>query len=392
MSTYRYYAEIDLDALDHNVREIRKYIGGGVKLCCVIKANAYGHGAIEVAQFLEEGRTDWFAVSSVDEALELRWAGIEKPILVLGTTFAAQYETAVRHHITLTIYTEDAARTLSDAAVRCGMRANIHIKLDTGMSRIGFEMSEASADAICRIAGLPNLKIEGLFTHFACADMRGREPTLRQLDQYLEMVRVLKRRGIEIPLKHCANSAGIMAYREAHMDMVRAGIMLYGLYPSEEISHDSVDLRPVMSLKSRVAYIKTVPAGTPVSYGGTYVTDRETVLATVPVGYADGYFRSLSGIGRVLIHGQEAPIRGRICMDQFMVDVTGIEDVCAGDAVVLVGRDGDHRLCAEEVADLAGSFNYELVCEVGRRVPRVYTVAGKKIKEVYYLYGAQGTV
>lgn len=387
MSIFRYYADIDLDALDNNVREIRRHISEKTMLCCVVKANAYGHGAVELAQFLEQGRTEWFAVSSVDEALELRWAGVNKPILVLGTTFAQQYEAAIRNHIALTIYTIESAENLSAAALRCGMCADVHIKLDTGMSRIGFDFSESSADTIFKISQMPNLYIQGLFTHFACADMEERQTTLQQLDMYLKMVEMLRERGVEIPIKHCANSAGIMEYPQAHMDMVRAGIILYGLYPSEDISHASVALKPVMSLKSHVAYIKTVPAGTAVSYGGTFVTDKETVLATVPVGYADGYFRSLSSKGKVLIRGEYAPICGRVCMDQFMVDVTGIVGVCEGDTVVLVGSDGERSLSAEEVANPAGSFNYELVCEVGRRVPRVYSAQGKKIKEVHYLPG-----
>lgn len=387
MSTFRYYADIDMDALAHNVGEIRRRIGKDIKLCCVIKANAYGHGAVEFAKFLEETYTDWFAVSSVDEGVELRSAGIKKPILVLGTTFECQYETALDNDITLTVYTMDSAARLNETAKKCGRLANVHIKLDTGMSRIGFGVCEKAADEICRIANFSNINVQGLFTHFACADMAGREVTSQQFEKYMHMVEMLSLRGVEIPLKHCANSAGIMEYGEFHMDMVRAGIILYGLYPSDEISHQSIDLKPVMSLKSHIAYIKTIPAGTAVSYGGTYVTDKETVLATIPVGYADGYFRSLSNKGCVLVHGKYAPIRGRVCMDQFMVDVTEIENVCEGDTVVLMGSDGGSILTAEMVSKPAGSFNYEFVCEVGRRVPRVYYAHGKKIKEVHYLPG-----
>ena len=389
MSTFRYYADIDFDALAHNVSEIRRRIGERTKLCSVIKANAYGHGAVEFAQFLENGYTDWFAVSSVDEGLELRNAGIKKPVLVLGTTFECQYKEAIKNDITLTVYTYDSAKRLSEAAVLCNKTANVHIKLDTGMGRIGFSVCEASADAIAAIAGLENIDVEGLFTHFACADMEDRETTNRQIKKYKKMVDMLLDRGIDIPLKHCANSAGIMEYSEVHMDMVRAGIILYGLYPSDEISHETIDLKPVMSLKSHIAYIKTIPAGTAVSYGGTYVTDKETVLATIPVGYADGYFRSLSNKGSVLIHGQYAPICGRVCMDQFMVDITDIPEVHEGDSVVIMGRDGDQMLSAEEISSLAGSFNYELVCEVSRRVPRVYYEHGRRIKEVHYLSGVR---
>jgi len=374
-----------MDALAHNVSEIRRHIGPKPMLCCVIKANAYGHGAVEFAKFLENGRADWFAVSSVDEAMELRNAGIKKPVLVLGTTFEDQFEDAIEHDISLTVYTLQTAMKLNAAGERCGKAAAVHIKLDTGMSRIGFEACEASADAIGTIASMPYIYLEGMFTHFACADMEGRETTEKQIGQYQFMVELLRKKNIEIPVKHCANSAGIMAYPEVHMDMVRAGIILYGLYPSEDISHEPVSLAPVMSLKSHIAYIKTIPSGTPVSYGGTYITERETRLATIPAGYADGYFRSLSNKGAVLVRGKRAPVCGRICMDQFMVDVTDIEEAREGDLVTIMGRDGDDCLSAEEVSEKAGSFNYELVCEVSRRVPRVYYVDGKKVGEVHYM-------
>lgn len=389
MRAFRYYAEIDVDALLHNIRQIRQRIGEKTKLCCVIKANAYGHGAVELAQILEneDGAADWFAVSSVDEAMEIRNAGIKKPVLVLGTTFENQFEEAIIHDITLTIYTKNSALKLNEAAARCGKKANVHIKLDTGMSRIGFEISEASADDAAAIASMPWIYVQGMYTHFACADMEGRSATDAQMERYFQMAGMLEKRGICIPMMHMANSAGIMEYADAHMQMVRAGIILYGLYPSDEISHQSIDLKPVMSLKSHIAYIKTIPADTPVSYGGTYVTDKATVLATIPVGYADGYFRSLSNRGYVLIRGHKAPIRGRVCMDQFMVDVTGIEGVCEGDTVVIMGNDGGVSLSAETISEMAGSFNYEWVCEVSRRVPRVYYSGGKKIKEVHYLSG-----
>lgn len=387
MRAFRYYAEIDIDALKYNVKNIRQRIGAQVKLCCVIKANAYGHGAVEVAEILKDGGADWFAVSSVDEAMELRNAGIDKPVLVLGTTFANQYEDAVANDITLTIYTKKSALMLNEAAKRCGKRANIHIKLDTGMSRIGFEVDAQAADEIAEIYAMPWISIQGLFTHFACADMEGETATVNQINRYTSMEKMLQCRDVSIPMRHCANSAGIMAYTDAHFDMVRAGIILYGLYPSDEISHEALDLRPVMSLKSHIAYIKMIPEGRTISYGGTYVTSRDTKLATIPVGYADGYFRSLSNKGYVLIHGQKAPIRGRVCMDQFMVDVTDIPDVCEGDTVVLMGSQGQMTLSAEMISEMAGSFNYEWVCEVSRRVPRVYYAGGKRIKEVHYLSG-----
>lgn len=388
MSTFRYCANINLDALEHNIAEIRRLIGSDRKLCCVIKANAYGHGAVALAEFLEKQGVDYFAVACMDEALELRHCGIASPLLILGETWKDQYEDAVRENVTLTIFSYEDAKVLSETACASGRTAKIHIKLDTGMSRIGLNVSEASADTIAQISKLPGIELEGLFTHFACADMDGRRQTEIQISRYRQMEQWLEDRGVMIPVKHCANSAGIMEYKDVHMDMVRAGIIIYGLYPSDEISHETIDLEPVMSLKSHVTFVKTIPKGTPVSYGGTFVAEKDMRIATIPVGYADGYFRSLSNKGRVLIRGEYAPICGRVCMDQFMVDVTDISGVMPGDEVTLVGADGDRYLSVEAVSEPAGSFNYEFVCEVSRRVPRVYYRGGKKIKEVFYLPGA----
>lgn len=387
MSTFRYCANIDLDAFEHNIDEIRRQIGNEPKLCCVVKANGYGHGAVELVRALENKSVDYLAAACVDEALELRAAGILLPILILGATGENQFAEAVRQDITLTVFTLDDAKKLSETALEMSKKAKIHVKLDTGMSRIGFSADEASADQIAEISKLEGVALEGLFTHFACADMQGREKTDRQIQKYQSMIEWLLERGVHIPVKHCANSAGIMEYKDIHMDMVRAGIIIYGLYPSEEISKQSLDLRPVMSLKSHVTYIKTIEAGTEVGYGGTFTAPKDMVLATIPVGYADGYFRSLSNKGRVLIHGQYAPIKGRVCMDQMMVDITDIDNVCVGDEVTLMGRDGDKFLSVEEVSETAGSFNYEFVCAVSRRVPRAYFRDEKKIKEVHYLPG-----
>lgn len=388
MSTYRYCANIDLDAFEHNISQIKKKLAPGTKLCCVIKANAYGHGSVELAGFLEKLGVDYLATACVDEALELRFSKIDAPILILGETDSEQFEDAVRHRITLTIFNKEDAKKLSETACRLGMEARVHIKLDTGMSRIGFFSTASAADEIAEIAALPGIAMEGLFTHFACADMEGREKTETQIDRYRQMLGWLSDRGVQIPVRHCANSAGIMEYDEVYMDMVRAGIIIYGLYPSDEISHETLDLRPVMSLKSHVTHVKTIGEGVEVSYGGTFKAEKDTVLATIPVGYADGYLRALSNKGSVLIRGKRAPIRGRVCMDQFMVDVTDIPDVSVGDEVTLVGTDGDAVLSVEEVSGLAGSFNYEFVCDVARRVPRVYYRNGEKIKTVHYLPGA----
>ena len=388
MSTFRYCANIDLDAFEHNICQIRSQLASDTKLCCVIKANAYGHGAVEIASVLEQMHVDYLAVACVDEALELRVSGVCAPILILGETWHDQFEDAILNNITLTIFTLEDARRLSGLACQMGRTAKIHVKLDTGMSRIGFSCTEASADEIAVIAALPGIQFEGMFTHFACADMTGRAKTEAQIAKYQQMEQWLLDRGVMIPIKHCANSAGIMDYKEVQMNMVRAGIIIYGLYPSDEISHGSLDLKPVMSLQSHVTHVKTIAPGTAVSYGGTYVASRDTILATVPVGYADGYLRSLSGKGNVLIRGKRAPICGRVCMDQMMVDVTDIKDVCVGDTVTLVGTQEGAVLSVEEVSELAGSFNYEFICEVARRVPRVYWKNGRKIKEVHYLPGA----
>lgn len=387
MSTFRYYAEIDMDAFEHNIREIRRKIGEDTMLCAVVKANGYGHGAVALAKAMEAMGVDWLAVSCADEGIELRHSGITLPILVLGASADSQFEDMIRENITPTIFTLKAARALDRAADAFPEKkpVNIHIKLDTGMGRIGFSDDEKSIQTILEIGRLPNLRIEGLFTHFACADMYGTERTNRQLERYEAMAERLKNEGLDIPVKHCANSAGIMAYEGAYMNMVRAGIIIYGLYPSDEVDKSLIDLYPVMSLRSHITFIKEVPEGTEISYGATFVTSRPSKIATVPVGYADGYFRQLSGKGRVLIKGQYAPIVGRVCMDQMMVDITDLSDIDEGDVVTLVGKDGIREIPVEEPAALAGSFNYEFVCNVSRRVPRVYMKNGQKVGEVSYL-------
>lgn len=387
MSTFRYYAEIDLDAFEHNIRQIRQCIGDGPMLCGVIKADGYGHGAVMLARQMAALGVDWLAVSCVDEALELRKNGISLPILILGAAEEARYGEMIENHITPTIFTYRAACRLNEVLEARGAHQPypVHIKVDTGMSRIGFCSGKESICEIKKIAGLPLIEIQGLFTHFACADMSGREKTQQQLLKYRQMADALEAEGIHIPIKHCANSAGIMAYDEAYFDMVRAGIIIYGLYPSEAMDKKALSLCPVMSLRSHITYIKEVPEGTCVSYGGTYVTDKKSKIATVPVGYADGYPRSLSGKGRVLIRGQYAPVIGRVCMDQMMVDITGLHGIEEGDTVTLVGRDGGLCIPVEEPAEAAGSFNYEFVCSVSRRVPRVYYKNKKVVEEISYL-------
>lgn len=380
----RVVAEISMEALLHNFKEIKAYVGQDTKICCVIKADGYGHGAIPVAKLLSDAGADAFAVAASQEAVALRKNGIKSQILVLGYTDADNYLDMVNYNITQTIFRLDMAKTLSDVAFRMNKKAHIHIKIDTGMGRIGFMPTEASIDIIEAISKLPMIEVDGFFTHFARADEMDKSATDLQIAKWSMFVDLLKERGIPCRDLHVSNSAGIIDLTNAHYTMVRAGIALYGLYPSDEVLKERIDLQPVLSLKSNIILVKDLPEGYPISYGGTYVTDKVTKVATIPVGYGDGYPRSLSSLGRVLIRGQEAKILGRVCMDQFMVDVTAIDGVSEGDQVVLIGRSGDLEITVEEIADHMGSINYEVVCQLGKRIPRVYTQDGKPMFSIDY--------
>lgn len=375
------YVEIDLDAIEANFRAVMERAGGPVM--AVVKADAYGHGAVPVAKTLEP-LCAFFGVSSVAEALELHHAGLKKPILILGHTPPETYETVVEMGFRVAIFNLEDAKKLSTAATAQSKTAYVHFALDTGMSRIGFQVTEESADLCASIATLPGLQIEGLFSHFATADETDLTKAKAQADRYAAFDKMLKERNIEIPVRHLDNSAGIMNFR-CQYDMARAGIVIYGLYPSDEVDPSIVTLKPAMQWFSRVSHVKTLEAGRELSYGGTYKTTKETIVATVPAGYADGYRRSLSGKFYVLIRGRKAPILGRVCMDQFMVDVTDIPGVVPGDRVVLMGTDGEHTISAETIGAAANSFNYEQVCDVGRRVTRVYIRGGKEIARKNYL-------
>ena len=379
----RTYAKIDLDAIEYNIDSVLKKINGKAKLLAVIKADAYGHGAVEIGKLLEE-RCDFFGVACVEEAVELINAGIKKPVLILGYVFEEQYDVVVKNDIRIPIFSYESAKALSDEAVKQGKEIPFHFCIDTGMSRIGFQVNEESADICKKITHLPNIKAEGLFSHFATADEKDLTKAKRQRELYEKFVSLLSDRGIEIPIKHLNNSAGIMVF-DRLFDMVRSGIITYGLYPSEEVDKTLLDIKPAMEWKARITHVKTLSAGREISYGGTFKTEKDTVVATVPVGYADGYPRCLSNLGKVIVNGKYASIIGRVCMDQFMIDVTNIPDVRVGDTVTLVGRDGNAVLTMEEVSLLAHSFNYELPCRVSRRVPRVYIKNGKEIKTVNYL-------
>ncbi len=374
MIKHRTYAAINLDNIEYNYNSVRNKVAEGVRVLCVIKADAYGHGAAEIGRFLD-GKADFFGVACTEEALELRKAGIETPVLILGRVFPWDYEEIVKHDIRIPIFNIEDAKALSDEAVRQGKTAPFHFCIDTGMSRIGFQITEESADICKEITALPNIFAEGLFSHFATADSADLTRAKAQRERYKKFVGMLESRGINIPVKHLNNSAGIMNFDE-YFDMCRMGIILYGLYPSEEVDRSLLSIRPVMEWKTYISHVKTLEEGREISYGGTYRTEKDTKIATIPVGYADGYPRCLSNLGKVIINGQFAPITGRVCMDQFMVDVTGI-DCKPGDEVVLVGTQGGATLTMEEVSNAAHSFNYELPCRVNKRVPRVYFRDGK---------------
>ena len=378
----RVKAVISLDAVEHNFHEMRKNIAQDTKMIAVVKANAYGHGAVQIAHLIQNYDYIWgFATATAEEALALRKAGVMKPILILGIVFDEYYPELVRNHIRPAVCEYEEARKLSAEAVSQGETVHIHIALDTGMTRIGFADIPESVEEIRKIAALPNLEIEGMFTHFARADEYDRSPAMVQLERYREFSGRVAEAGVEIPLHHCSNSAGIIRVPEANLSIVRAGITIYGIYPSAQVETDIVRLDPVMELKSHVTYVKDVEPGTAISYGGTFIADRKLRVATVPVGYADGYPRQLSNKGWVLIHGQKAPILGRICMDQFMVDVTDIPDVCKGDEVTLIGRDGDEFISMDEMGELSGRFSYEFACDISTRVPRIYIKDGRETEE-----------
>lgn len=381
----RVYLKIDLDQICENIRKVIKKVGKDTKVMPVVKADAYGHGAIEVSKALSEIGTYGFAVATVGEALALRRAGITKPLLILDFVFPNQFETIIRNDIMLTIFQYSIAEKLDAAAAQMGTTAHIHLKIDTGMGRIGYIPNEKSIEEIKRISELPNIEIDGIFTHFACADSADKTSMNAQLKLFREFVEKLEMLGINIPIKHICNSAAIIDMHDDFLNMVRSGIITYGLYPSEEVNKDSLDVRPAMELHSVVINVKTINKGDTVSYGSTYVAEKPTVIATIPVGYADGYPRQLSNKGSVLIHGKRAKIVGRVCMDQFMVDVTDIPDVMIGDNVTLVGKDGDDFISCEEIGEISGRFNYEFLCCITRRVPRVYMRNGKTRKIVDYL-------
>lgn len=378
-SYQRVWAEVDLDAIWENMVHMKENIAENTKILAVIKTDGYGHGGVPIAKMLEQ--LDFmfgYAAATYEEAHVLREAGVKKPILILGYTFPYCYEELIREEIRPAVYRRDTVEELVAAAAKVGQKAKVHIKVDTGMGRIGITPDEEGLEFVRFLMGHPELEVEGIFTHFAKSDEEDKTSAYHQLALFQNFIdRIQTELGLTIPVKHCSNSAAILEMPKANMDMVRAGITTYGLYPSEEVSKDIVPLRAAMSLYSHIVYCKTIHAGQSVSYGGLFTAQKDTRVATIPVGYGDGYPRSLSGRGYVLIHGKKAPILGRVCMDQFMVDISEIPEAMDGDKVTLLGMDGTERITAEELGELSGRFNYEFVCDLGKRIPRVYIQHGE---------------
>lgn len=371
-------AVIDLDTIAHNVRELRRIASPAAELMAVVKADAYGHGIVETAaECLTAGATR-LGVAVIDEAIVLRRAGFDCPILVIGHVPGYSASTVLDFDIAATVFQVDDAVALSDEARRRGRRTPIHIKVDTGMSRLGIWPDEAGKALVEKIVRLPGLDVEGIFTHFADADEADKGFAREQFSRFMDFVDRLRARGVEFRLRHAANSAALLDLPETHLDMVRPGVLIGGLWPSEAVTHP-IDLRPAMTLRTRIALVRDVPAGRAVSYGRTYTTSGTVTLATVPLGYHDGYRRGLSNRASMLVHGARAPVRGRVCMDQTVIDVSGL-DVRAGDEVVAFGRQGTGLVSAEELASLAGTIGYEIVATVGRRVARLYVRQGRPVR------------
>jgi len=381
------WAEINLDSLRHNIEVIRDIVPSKSMIMAVVKANAYGHGAVESSRFFLEYGADSLAVATLSEAIELRRAGITAPILILGYTSPEQVESILRWSITPTVYTIEYAESLSGTAGRIGVTADIHIKIDSGLGRIGFQPDEPSLEVIGEIKRMPNINIEGVFTHFALADSEDKRYTVKQFNVFENFLDRLTERGISISIKHASNSVAIMDLPEYSLDLVRPGCILYGIYPSGVTQREKLKLKPVMTLKTRITHVKTVPPGTGISYGLTYTTKSESLIGSLSVGYADGYSRALSNKAEVWVEGGRVPVVGRICMDQTMVDLTGLLRPIRGSAVTLFGDGLSGEPRVEDIASWMGSIADEVVSGVSRRVPRVYTRKGKVVEIVDYLQG-----
>lgn len=387
----RTWAEIDLDALDYNIKQIQSKINPDTKIMGVVKADCYGHGDGMIARKLQEAGFDWFGVANLEEGISLRNQRIEKPILVLGFTQAQYVDILAKYHITQTLVGMEHAQKLQEEAEKLGVCVDCHVKLDTGMTRVGFQTDdenfEQSLQDIIAVSKMKNLHITGIFTHYAVADAYTNDNpafTQMQFTRFTQMIDALQKAGVDVGLRHCANSATIISYPEKHLDMCRAGVITYGMLPSDECQ-GKIDIKPLMTLKTSIGLIKKVKAGSQLSYGRTYTAKTDRIIATVPMGYADGYARVLSNQSRMLVNGKFAPVVGRVCMDQTMLDITDIPDVHMGDEVVVFGRQGDAVLPVEELAEKLHTINYEVTCMVAKRVPRIYMQDGKIVGMVNHL-------
>ncbi len=381
----RTWAEIDLDAIAHNMREIRKITNPDAQIMAVVKADAYGHGFLEVTKALLENGADRLAVAVLQEAKQLRSRGVNVPILLLGASMDNDIEDIINFDVTPNVFSYEFAKAISYVAEKKEKVTKIHIKLDTGMSRIGYVVSDDNTEIVNeieKISKLPYIEIEGIFSHFSTSDEYDGSYTRLQFNRFMSVIGDLEKRGVNIPIKHICNSAGIMMYPEMHLDMVRPGIILYGMYPSDEVDKSRLDLIPAMTLKSKITFVKEVEPGRGVSYGKEYITDKVTKIATVPIGYADGYLRKIAGKGKMLVHGVKAPIIGRICMDQCMIDVTEVHNIERGDEAIIFGREG---VTIDDLASWLDTINYEVSCVIGKRIPRIYTKDGKAVKVLNYL-------
>ncbi len=381
----RTWAEIDLDAIAHNMREIRKITNPDAQIMAVVKADAYGHGFLEVTKALLENGADRLAVAVLQEAKQLRSRGVNVPILLLGASMDNDIEDIINFDVTPNVFSYEFAKAISYVAEKKEKVTKIHIKLDTGMSRIGYVVSDDNTEIVNeieKISKLPYIEIEGIFSHFSTSDEYDGSYTRLQFNRFMSVIGDLEKRGVNIPIKHICNSAGIMMYPEMHLDMVRPGVILYGMYPSDEVDKSRLDLIPAMTLKSKITFVKEVEPGRGVSYGKEYITDKVTKIATVPIGYADGYLRKIAGKGKMLVHGVKAPIIGRICMDQCMIDVTEVHNIERGDEAIIFGREG---ITIDDLANWLDTINYEVSCVIGKRIPRIYTKDGKAVKVLNYL-------
>lgn len=382
----RVAAYINLDAVEANLDAMKANISENTMVAAVIKTDGYGHGALPIAKAAQKKEYIWgFATATTEEAMELKINGIWKPILILGYTFPETYPVIVANDIRPTVFSMEMAEAFSREAQAQKKEVSVHVKVDTGMSRIGFSDTQESVEILRKIQQLPGIKLEGLFTHFAKADEAEKASVNRQIERYQNFVRRCEEAGVVFPIYHASNSAGIFDLQESNYNMVRAGIAIYGLYPSQEVKKDLIPLIPALELKSHVIYVKEIDAGTQVSYGGTYTAEGKRRIATIPVGYGDGYPRSLSNKGYVLIRGKKAAICGRICMDQFMVDVTDIPETQIGDEVTLIGKDGKEEILIDDLGELSGRFNYEFACDLSKRIPRIYLQKGNvvSVKDSY---------